>query len=73
MKRCKNCRWYDGDSCERIDQFDPYDPFDAPPTNPDHAYLSIAADDDQGLQVEMKVGPDFGCIKFEEKRDRQCT
>jgi len=72
MKICRNCRWYDTEyntdgTCDRIDWFDPHDPRDAPPESDTDAYLSVAADDDQGLQVELRVGPNFGCVRFEEK------
>lgn len=57
MGRCKNCRWwgrvYEG-CCDNVGAGNEATAFD----------IVATADDDQGLEVVLKTGPEFGCIHF---------
>jgi len=70
MGRCKDCKswgsWLGIDAvCERPDDLWPKD-------IPEGQQFSIdcEADDDQGLQAWLRTGPEFGCVRFEERLDK---
>jgi len=68
MNTCKNCKWW-GDYIQKSD--------DVPPSYRGCDYYDDESDagfevvvdicDDTGLEVSLFTGPDFGCIKFQNK------
>ena len=60
---CKNCKFWGVDydnACDRVGNGDP----DLDDSEFD---IDFGADDDQGSFAELITGPNFGCIKFENK------
>ena len=65
MGHCKDCRWWKRDGvCDFADTVDVLR--DKANPNPSAAAFAIAisADDDQGLDVWLRTGPEFGCVHF---------
>ena len=64
-RKCKNCKYwgepFDG-MCDWSESFPPSDESES------HAFdIEVTALDDQGLEVNIKTGPEFGCIHFKQK------
>lgn len=67
---CKNCKHWEGHllrgenriaDCGKVN-------YNMPSQDKDTAfYLSVSADDDQGLSVSLATGENFGCIHFHPK------
>jgi hypothetical protein len=63
MGKCKDCQWWIKNrgysSCDKVN----HDYNDG-----DTAFeIEADADDDQGLEVELITGPEFGCVLFKGK------
>jgi hypothetical protein len=68
MSTCKTCQyWHNGDDksgeCDRAEYN--YDRRGEPKSN--EVLIAIQVDDDSGLDVLMKTGPDFGCVQWKAK------
>lgn len=57
---CKHCKYYKDNTCNLIEWDDP----DYPKSNGTGFGLVAGAHDDSGMYVQLRVDPDFGCIKF---------
>lgn len=64
MGRCKNCRWWGrGGICEFVDTEYVFRG-EAKKTDAAAFSITVQVDDDQGLDVWLKTGPEFGCVHF---------
>jgi hypothetical protein len=59
MENCKDCTHWRYGKCTKADILD----LEEKPEK-DNFGIFAYADDDQGLWVELRTGPDFGCVKF---------
>jgi len=77
MKNCKDCGYYKPICKEMADyyevkqvgglcQYSSYDGLDK--EDSDDVDLLAYASDDSGLMTDLHVGPNFGCVKFIEKK-----
>lgn len=59
MGKCSNCWWWDKSNgeCDEIDAIEG-------PIGEDGAGIVFNTLDDQGLQIWLQTGPNFGCAKF---------
>lgn len=58
---CKNCTWWEHDStCDFIDTISG----DTAYKKGHGAAIAVKCLDDQGLSVNLKTGPEFGCVNF---------
>lgn len=69
---CKDCKFWDRDTytqprCARIEWFN------GQKIAPSEAMIDATAHDDSGLQCNLFTGPEFGCVKFDPKRQRKGT
>ena len=63
---CKDCRWwgkYITGCCDKVGSPDPEE-------NDAGFDLILEADDDQGLDGQLKTGPEFGCVQFEPNAEK---
>lgn len=60
---CKDCRYW-GVWLEDVCDFSGYN-------NNNMFELLAKADDDQGLEVDLKTSPDFGCVCFNPKEKKE--
>ena len=62
MGKCSDCWWWDKYTweCAKIDTME--EGFST--IRGDEAGIVVDAQDDQGLQVWLQTGPNFGCVKF---------
>lgn len=65
MGYCKNCKFWNDGQCERVDNRDEGFGWSQNPAI--RFEVEIKADDDSGLGYRLITGPDFGCVRFEEK------
>ena len=68
MGRCYNCKWrspYSDEACNFIEIT--YSKTTGAKEGQQRAIIIARADDDEGLDAYLEVGPDFGCIHFEQK------
>jgi hypothetical protein len=64
--RCKTCKFWGSDSysCDKVDDSD--EVLMRTSKEPDDAFrINVRALDDHGLEVDLIVGPEFGCVKYE--------
>ena len=64
---CKDCKhWgvYITGCCDKVGSPDPDE-------NDAGFDLILEADDDQGLDGQLKTGPEFGCVQFEPKAEKK--
>jgi len=61
--RCKNCKFYKNGYCDYVDRYDE----DFPHLNSSGFCIEVYALDDTGMQVDLRVDEDFGCVKFATK------
>jgi hypothetical protein len=62
MNTCKTCRFWDG-TCDRIEIREK--PVQA--LNDNDAVMEYGVADDWNLNIRLKCGPNFGCVKHEIK------
>lgn len=60
---CGQCSYNKGGYCDYIER----DDNDYPHNNRDYAGIEVHAADDHGLDVQMRVSDNFGCVKFTSK------
>ena len=63
-KTCSNCEHWDRLTYSKVKYGVCYQPDDK---GDDGLSVSVEVDDDCGLRVELRTGPNFGCTKFEPK------
>lgn len=61
MQTCKTCCWWEDGRCNVIDT----KIAEKPETRFE---IDVRVDDDSGLNVKLKTGPDFGCVLHEETK-----
>lgn len=63
---CKDCKyWQSNGFCDAINNHDPGFGWKQ---NPDIEFsIKCVVNDDSGLDVWLKTGPKFGCIRFEKR------
>jgi hypothetical protein len=64
--RCKTCKFWNSDSyvCDKVDNS--YEVLRRTLKEPDDLFrIDSYVNDDQGLEVELRAGPEFGCVKHE--------
>jgi hypothetical protein len=58
--RCKNCRFWDDGVCDGGD-------WEENPLRDNSRlfFIDVTVADDHNLNVKLKTGPEFGCVRFE--------
>lgn len=63
MNTCKTCKFWDGEECLKVWHTD-----DREPNIKENEFeVNVRVSDDHGLIVKFLTGPDFGCVRHEEK------
>lgn len=62
MQKCKDCKYWDHGVCDLAGLEGDYSGFSNP--TPASFDIFVSVDDDSGLWVELRTGPDFGCVRF---------
>lgn len=68
---CKNCVFwsYDG-SCESVDVSESKAELKAlKDVSSSHLVVDVHVADNHGLSVKLRTGPDFGCVRFDPRKD----
>jgi hypothetical protein len=62
MGTCMNCKyWYKPDhECTAVETWADWDST----VKDDDFAVAVRYDDDQGLNVQLRTGPNFGCVNF---------
>jgi hypothetical protein len=66
MGNCKDCRHWNPDNylCQAVDQIEVFPDDQTSPGDTDFK-IAVSCNDDQGLDVGLKVGPLFGCVQYQ--------
>ena len=60
MGTCKTCGWWDSGTCDVPDQTEELSVKEGDTT---YMQLVVRVADDTNLNVSLKTGPDFGCVR----------
>ena len=62
MRTCKNCKYWDDGICDYVGWMET----DSQVPDDDMG-IDADAHDDSGMYVYLKTGPNFGCLKFNQR------